>query len=279
MESIKIAFLNVGHGDSSVIIYPDKKSAAVIDTPEAHITYDYLLKNNIDYLRWVMISHSHVDHTNGIIDLIKQFHAGERIIEIIYYNRDTIERAANDQKNKQKYLILLKQILHLIDKGIIKNPGLPATLNSTFTPIDGVTVKIIHPSHDDLTREIVQSNNVNDASVVVRLCYGHYSVLFTGDLSEKGWNWLKSRNQCITANILKFPHHGSWFEGIPDLIKAINPQYIILSYGANSENQYGLPSKETLNYLNMKNFKQFSTKFSHQEFIITPDSMQICSAP
>lgn len=276
MESIKVAFLNVGHGDSTVIIYPDKKSAAVIDTPKALITYDYLLKNNIDYLRWVMISHSHVDHTNGIIDLIKQFHTGEKIIEIIYYNRDTIKRAAQAQKDNNKYLILLKQILHLIDEGIVKNPGLPATINATFDPIDGVAITIMHPSHDDITRTVVHSNDANDASVVIRLCYGRYSILFTGDLSENGWNWLKARNQHITCNILKFPHHGSWFESLPDLIHEINPQYVIISYGETSETRYGLPDRKTIDYLNTKNIKTFTTRFSHQEFIINSETIQVC---
>lgn len=278
MNAIKVAFLNVGHGDSTVIIYPDQKSAAVIDTPKALVTYDYLLKNNIDYLRWVMISHSHIDHTNGIIDLIKQFHTREKIIETIYYNRDTIKRATEAQKDKDKYLILLKQILHLVDEGIVQNPGLPATTSSTFNPVDGVEIKILHPSHDDITRAMVHSNNVNDASVVVHLCYGQNFILLTGDLSENGWKWLKSRYQNIYSDILKFPHHGKWFEGIHGILQKINPQYIILSYGEASETTYGLPSKETLNYLNKRSLKTVTTNFSHQEFIVTSDAIQFCSS-
>ncbi|MBN2090453.1 hypothetical protein JW964_12640, partial [candidate division KSB1 bacterium] len=141
--------------------------------------------------------------------------------------------------------------------------------NSKFSPIDGVTVKIIHPSHDDITRAIVQSNNVNDASVVVRLCYGQYSVLFTGDLSEKGWQWLISRNQCIHSDILKFPHHGSWFGSLPGFINEVNPKYIVLSYGECSDTKYNLPSSKTIDFLKSNSMKILTTKLFHQEFVIT----------
>ena len=77
MESIKVAFLSVGHGDSTVIIFPGRKTGAVIDTPKAQITLDYLLDNSIDHLKWIMISHSHVDHVSGIIELIESFFYGD----------------------------------------------------------------------------------------------------------------------------------------------------------------------------------------------------------
>lgn len=277
MESVKVAFLSVGHGDSTVIIFPDRKSGAVIDTPKAQITLDYLVDNNIESLKWVMISHSHVDHIHGIVNLIDQLYLNNKIVETIYYNRDTI-KIFQEQKRKGRFRTTLDDLLRLIEDGIIKNPGLPATINSSFAPIDGVEIKIIYPSHDDITRTVVHSKNVNDASVVVHLCYGQNSILFTGDLSENGWNWLKARNQNITSNILKFPHHGSWFESVPNFINGINPQYIIISCGDTSDTKYGLPARKTMDFLNMKNIKIFTTKSSHQEFIITLETIRIPSS-
>lgn len=45
-----------------------------------------------------------------------------------------------------------------------------------------------------------------------------------------------------------------------------------------NEKRYGLPSKETFDYLNKRSLKIVTTKFSHQEFIVTSDAVQICSS-
>lgn len=273
MKSVKIGFLSVGHGDSSVIIFPDGKSAAVIDTPKAQITFDYLVEHKIDSLKWVIISHTHADHSNGIIDLIKHFHKQRGTIEIIYYNRDTI---SENQKNryKNRYIVLLREILSLINRNIVQNPGKPALMSSTFDTNENITIKILHPDHDDITKAIACSHRKNDASVVVQLLFGKFSILFTGDLSAHGWKWLKARNLNLSSDILKYPHHGAWFKDIPDLIDNINPQYVILSYGESSEKRYSLPAPVTINYLKTKKIKTFSTKSSHQEFAITLRSIK-----
>lgn len=54
---LKVAFLEVGHGDSIVIIYPDGTTATVIDTPNSKLTFDFLEQNGITYIDWAIVSH------------------------------------------------------------------------------------------------------------------------------------------------------------------------------------------------------------------------------
>jgi competence protein ComEC len=246
----------------------------VIDTPKACITFDYLLDNNIENLHWIMISHSHFDHSNGIIDLVKQLSNNGRSVERIYYNLDSlIIKTANERLDNNRYLLLLRQIKSLIDGGLIRNPGMLAITGTHIIPVDGVEFQILHPSLEDIGSAIT-ANNVNHASVVVRICYEKNSILFTGDLSENGWELLLKRNSKLGADILKFPHHGSWFKTVPDLLKKISPQYVILSCGETSEVQYGLPSKKTIEFLTEQGVDCYVTKNSHQEFIIDAETIR-----
>jgi len=169
---------------------------------------------------------------------------------------------------------LLRDILSLIERNIIQNPGRPAIISSTFETDGNIGIKILHPDHDDITKAITSPYKKNDTSVVVQLLFGKFSILFTGDLSAHGWKWLKARNSNLCSNILKYPHHGAWFKNVPDLIDEINPQYVILSYGKPSEKKYKLPAPETINYLKTKKIKTFSTKSSHQKFVITLKSIR-----
>jgi len=270
MDSIKIAFLNVGHGDSSVIIFSDEKSAGVIDTPNAQITYDYLKKNNIICLKWVMISHTHNDHIYGIVGLIEQFKQEGGIIETLYYNYDDI-RFKNQNNKNTRYKVFLQRIRSLKEQNIIKNHTKPAIISISFNPIKDIHVEILHPAYEDIGEILPSPNRKNDTSVVVKILFGKVSILFTGDLSEEGWKWLKSRNFDLKSDILKYPHHGSWFESIPELIDSVNPQYVILSYGETSEKKYRLPAHETTACLTERKIQTFSTKVSHQEFMITTE--------
>jgi len=266
MNFVKVAFLNVGHGDSSVIIFPDGKTGAVIDTPKSEVTFRYLNEKGVNSLKWVIISHTHIDHAEGIIDLIKRFNSQCGTIETLYYNCDKIVTC----ENKNRYILLLRDICSLMEQNIVKNSGKPATILSTINSVEGTAMKILHPDHDDITKVLISPNR-NNASVVIKVSFGKFSVLFTGDLSREGWKWLKSRNFDLKSDILKYPHHGGWFESIPELIDSVNPEYVILSYGETSENKYKLPAHKTTACLTERKIKTFSTKISHQEFMITTE--------
>ena len=99
---IKIAFLDVGHGDSIVIILPDKsqeKRAIVIDTPDYKKTIDFLEKNNVKIIEMVLISHFDSDHSKGISALIKHFNKDDRNVNRVYYSLDRISRAGDEKTN------------------------------------------------------------------------------------------------------------------------------------------------------------------------------------
>lgn len=69
----------------------------------------------------------------------------------------------------------------------------------------------------------------NDASTVLHLNFAGRSILFTGDIEDKGIRSLVDSHQSLAADILIAPHHGSAEKSTADLLQQVNPQYIICS--------------------------------------------------
>ncbi|MCL4440819.1 MAG: hypothetical protein M1609_09605 [Firmicutes bacterium] len=86
----------------------------------------------------------------------------------------------------------------------------------------------------------------NNDSLVMRLCYGEFHVLFTGDAEEPVLQELAEQPAALHAEIVKVPHHGSrngWFE---QFYRSAGPQLAVISVGPN---YFGHPSGEVLDGL------------------------------
>jgi competence protein ComEC len=87
-----------------------------------------------------------------------------------------------------------------------------------------------------------QSWRANDDSLVMKLSFGTTSVLMEGDAERQVEARVALDN--AQATLLKVAHHGSATSTIPELLKAVRPQYAIVSAGF--RNTYGHPRMEVL---------------------------------
>ena len=72
-------------------------------------------------------------------------------------------------------------------------------------------------------------------------------MLLTGDVEKEGEEQLVRNLSRKTYDILKVAHHGSKSSTSEQFIKAISPEYAIISVGEN--NNYGHPHKDVLDIL------------------------------
>lgn len=83
--------------------------------------------------------------------------------------------------------------------------------------------------------------DANDLSLVFRLRYGAFRMLFTGDLpGEIEGRLARERSEELEAQVLKVAHHGSASSSTPSFIAAVRPQLAVISAGRG--NVYGHPS-------------------------------------
>jgi competence protein ComEC len=92
-----------------------------------------------------------------------------------------------------------------------------------------------------------QEDTTNESSLVVKLVYGEFSALLTGDAgiaSEQAW---LAAGAPIAATVLKVGHHGSTSSTSRTLLDAVDPTLAVIQVGA--DNRYGHPAPDVLKLL------------------------------
>lgn len=93
-------------------------------------------------------------------------------------------------------------------------------------------------------RHKVTDNVLNNNSLVCKLEYKNFSMLFTGDIEEIAekeiLNTYKDNFKILKSTILKVAHHGSKSSSTEEFLKAVNPQIAFIGVGEN--NNFGHPN-------------------------------------
>lgn len=99
------------------------------------------------------------------------------------------------------------------------------------------------------SNNIVTENVLNNNSLVCKLNYYDFSMLFTGDIEQIAEEKIleEVNNDLLKADILKVGHHGSKTSSTEEFIKAVKPRIALIGVGAN--NKFGHPNSNTLNKL------------------------------
>ena len=122
---------------------------------------------------------------------------------------------------------------------------------------DNLYFDIIWPFSDNM----ISDNSINNNSLVCKLNYKNYSMLFTGDIeaiAEKAILKKYSKNlNILKSDILKVAHHGSKTSSITEFIEKIKPKYATIGVG--EDNKFGHPSDSTIQNLEKANIRIYRT--------------------
>ena len=216
-DVLLIDYIDVGQADSILIRNQDKVMLIDAGTNEAGETVVNYLKNlGIAQIDYVIGTHPHEDHIGGLDDVINNFDIGQVYMPKIQTTTKTF-----------------KDVLEAIE-----NKNLTVT-----APNKGDKVVLGQATGEFMTDPILDEDNLNLSSLVLRLEFGNNSFLFMGDAekeNEKTINWTKT-------DVLKVGHHGSSTSTSENFLKQVQPQYAIIMVG--KDNTYGLPTEETINRL------------------------------
>jgi competence protein ComEC len=218
-----IEILDVGQGDSILIRSPEGKTALIDAGPTRDAALQLLHRQAIKSLDLVAISHHHSDHYGGMEEVV-------RALKPHYF------LASKSGHSTSLYLKLLKTV---------EADGL-AVIQPTAHPrkieLGSLELTMFPQPPEDRKEE-------NNNSIGLRLKYGSFAVLFTGDSeeSERQW-WLRNNPELVRdCTILKLPHHGSRNGTDSRWLQAVRPELAVASLGKN--NDYGHPHSETISLL------------------------------
>ena len=224
-KDLRIYFIDVGQGDSCLIITPNNKKV-LVDGGEGKtdVVLSYLLDRRINKLDYIMISHFDSDHCNGLIDVIQKLEVKNILISKQAYFCDEYKNIANIINLKRIKVTFVKQGDKLnIDKNI--------------------NLDIFYPPKN------LEYDDLNNNSIVAKLTYKKFSILFTGDIEKSEENIVdKFTANELKSTIIKVPHHGSKTSSSEEFIKAVNPKIALIGVGEN--NKFGHPNGDVLQRLN-----------------------------
>ena len=108
------------------------------------------------------------------------------------------------------------------------------------------------PDNDRLITE----NALNNNSIVCKLHYKNFSMLFTGDIEEIAEKQILQEyknSNILNSTALKVGHHGSKTSSTQAFLEAINPKIALIGVGEN--NKFGHPNDEVIKRLENLRYK------------------------
>jgi competence protein ComEC len=89
--------------------------------------------------------------------------------------------------------------------------------------------------------------SMNENSLVFRLAFGSFSMLFTADAGHPAEDRMLAAGAGLASTVLKVGHHGSRYSTSGEFLKKVAPRLALISAGRG--NSFGLPSSDTLDLL------------------------------
>lgn len=235
-----VYFIDVGQGDSALIVTKNNKSILIDTGGKVGSNYSLMKSNVIPFFKsigirkldYLFITHGDYDHAGYGIDLVNNFNV------------------KNKFTNKGKYNSLEKKLN-------IKS------FNNSYIKIDNVEIYSLNSK---------LYNNENSDSLVLLVIIDNYKLLFMGDASINTEKDIMNNYDIGDVFILKVGHHGSKTSSSEEFINSVNPKYSIISVGKN--NKFGHPNKEVLD--NLSNSKIYRTDIDGSiMFKIKKDKLRI----
>lgn len=224
-----IYYIDVGQGDSILVVTPHLNKTILIDTGgivsfnenyKSNIvknkTIPFFRRIGINKVDYLFLTHGDYDHAGEANELLSNF-----CVKKVFINKGNINNIEKKINNKE--VLRLKNF-------VIDNIKVNSLNNNVF-------------------------NNENDDTTILLFNIYDYKFLFMGDASIKTEEYLLNNYILPNVDILKVGHHGSYTSTSTDFINVIKPKYSVISVGEN--NMYKHPNKNVLDILD--NTKLFRT--------------------
>jgi len=238
-----VTVLDVGHGSATHIMLPGGKHILIDGGGPVSDRFNvgerliapYLWQQRISRIDGIIITHPHADHFNGLFFIIKHFKP-----KTVWINGQSGIIPGYDQ-----LLQLARQNgarIHICRPDTILYQSGLAAISCIANPLHTEMAGISDAHNDDMSSKPAK---YNDASLVLKLVhestakYKEISFLFPGDISREEEDELLADNRKgLDADILLAPHHGSGTSGGWDFLKAVSPDYILISTGRPTDAQF-----------------------------------------
>jgi competence protein ComEC len=232
-QRLVITALDVGQGDSILVQAPGGATVLIDGGGEAgqdtrgydvgrEVVLPALFARGVRKLDVLVVTHPHDDHVGGLAAVVEQLPIGmvidpqlpadsplyARLQERLAAKHVTVRRATEGQQ---------------LDLG------------------GGAYLEVLNPPTPRLEGTDAEAN---DNSMVLRLTWRGFSMLFAADVENAGATRLAALGPSLHSTMLKVPHHGSYGTVGTGFLRTVHPDLAVISVGA--RNRFGHPAPELL---------------------------------
>jgi competence protein ComEC len=208
----ELVVLDVGQGSATLVRTPEG-SAALIDVgtsggPDVSrwTVIPYLIRSRTPTIDFVLLSHAHSDHTDGLSGLLDSFKVGKVLLGDAFQYTMTGARV-------ERFLIDRGQPFEYVHDGDVVRLG-------------SVRLEVIHPPGD---RALLAKWNENARSAVVRGVTGGGTFLLFADAEGAGFRYLVQHKD-LSADVVLAAHHGG-VSGMEKLASTCRWPLVLFSAG------------------------------------------------
>jgi competence protein ComEC len=186
----------------------------------------FLKSKGVRTIDVIAISHPHADHIGGLLTVLDEFSVRNVVESGIPYD-------------SALYVGLQRKVKHEKAKRWTARRGMG------IQGYRDVGIYVLNPS-----AETESTDDVNDASMVLKINYEKSGFLLAGDIGGDAMrDILRAYPDRLISSVLKVPHHGGRVnkEG-EEFMRAVSPRLSVISVGA--RNPYHHPVAQTMDVLN-----------------------------
>jgi len=230
-NGLRATFLDVGQGDCTLVEFPHGKRM-LIDGGGLYGDFDvgekvvapFLWERRILRVDYLVLSHPEPDHYKGLIFIAQHFRPRE------FWHSGLTSDASS-----------YKELLSIIQK---KGIRMVQVEDGFVRSIGGARLEALHPMEGWMPGDRHKRGWVNNNSLVLRMTFGEYTFLFTGDIEGEAETRLLKAGKDLRAHVLKVPHHGSKTSSTYSFVKEVSPRYAVFPVGY--KNIFHFPSRRVV---------------------------------
>ncbi len=234
---VEVHLLDVGQGDSTLIVDRRSNSALLVDCPSkgVRVVRDVLRTLGDPDVVGSILTHWDIDHYGGLLEV--SLACGS---QALYYNRDTILSYPIDKTVRRA---ALRKIAEEPFRSRIRHKPAQQGVHGV---LGNFKWELLAPSHLSLTDAVINSDRNLGSGVLRGEAYG-VRVLIGGDADGRVWQRMIDEGEDLRAEVLRWPHHGASMHqsngtSAAVLLEAVRPDFVIISVG--TRNRPGHPDPE-----------------------------------
>ena len=251
IQSGEICLIKTKEGKT--ILYDTHRAGAL------SFVMDFLDRNEISHLDYVILSHYHDDHVGNFVSLVNNH----------YIDSDTqifLPAYSNLIEQSETTLAYYNAV-----QNCILNNNLTARIP---TPEEIITIDDVDVQFFNCSTALFESmgvTNYNDCSTIVLLSYGNQKTLLTGDAVDKPYTYfINNKKLNFKINNYQIEHHGySMTNSVTPFMKQINPDNaFVFNTQYSLINNNSCVRSTSLSYMSMKESNIIIQGYNENDTII-----------